>query len=136
VRGAASTPGARARKIGSRCCTISAPPAATIGRGFDLQAKRIGRGDAGRRRWLSLARQHGQNHVAAGDAGLQGFGTGCLDRDQAMVEHRAQHLDEMTITVGVAFQLGRTWAKAGGRSQSLKGAPLRNAPGFFTRTGR
>jgi hypothetical protein len=42
----------------------------------------IGRGDAGRRRWLSLARQHGQNHVAAGDAGFQGFGTGRLGRGQ------------------------------------------------------
>ena len=80
--------------------------------------------------------EHREDHIAAGDAGLQCFGTGRLDRGQAMVEHRAEHLDELTIAVGVALQPGTTWAKAGGRSQSLNGAPLRNAPGFFTRTGR
>src|SRR3546814_13952146 len=44
--------------------------------------------------------------IAAGDAGLQGLGTGRLDRGQAMVEHRPQHLDELAIAVGVALQLG------------------------------
>jgi site-specific DNA recombinase len=34
------------------------------------------------------------------------------------------------------FSLARTWVRAGGRSQSLNGAPLRRAPGFFISTGR
>ena len=68
---------------------------------------------------------------------VERFGAGGFDRAQPMVEHRAQHLDELAIAVGDAdFSLARTWAKAGGRSQSLKGAPLRKAPGFFTSTGR
>ena len=57
--------------------------AATIGRGFDLQAKRVGRGDAGRRHGLPPARQHGQDHIAAGDARLQRFGAGGLRRRPA-----------------------------------------------------
>ena len=57
--------------------------AATIGHGFDLQAKRIGRGDAGRHCGLSPARQHGQDHIAASDAGIQCFGAGGIDRTQA-----------------------------------------------------
>src|SRR5271154_5118350 len=35
--------------------------AATISRGFDLQAKRVGGDDAGLRRGLPPTRQHGQN---------------------------------------------------------------------------
>ena len=68
--------------------------------------------------------------------GLQRLGTGGLDRGQPMIEHRAQHLDELAIAVGVALQLGADLGQAGGRSQSLNGAPLRKAPGFFIRTGR
>ena len=34
------------------------------------------------------------------------------------------------------FSLARTWVSAGGSAQSLNGAPLRKAPGFFIRTGR
>src|SRR3979409_2613571 len=41
--------------------------AATIGRGLDLQAKRVGCSDAGRGRGLTAARQHGQDHIATSD---------------------------------------------------------------------
>jgi hypothetical protein len=85
---------------------------------------------------LSPTCQHRQNHVAAGDARLQRLGAGGLDRGQAMIEHRAQHLDELAVAVGVMVQFARTWVSAAGRSQSLNGAPLRKAPGFFISTGR
>ena len=45
---------------------------------------------------LSPARQHGQDHIVAGDAGRQGFGAGGLDRIQPIVKHRAQHLPATT----------------------------------------
>jgi hypothetical protein len=51
--------------------------------------------------WSRSLCQHGQNHIAAGEAGLQRFGAGGLDRGQPMVEHRAEHFDELTIAVGV-----------------------------------
>src|SRR6516164_9607233 len=70
--------------------------AATIGRGFDLQAKRVGRSNAGWGRGLTAARQHCQDHIATSDAGLQRFRTGGLDRGQAVIEHRAEHLDELS----------------------------------------
>ncbi len=63
---------------------------AAIGHRFDVQPQRGGRGDAGRHRRLPLARQNGQDDVAAGDAGLQGFGAGRLDGIKAVVQHRAQ----------------------------------------------
>jgi hypothetical protein len=50
-------------------------------------------------------RAHGPDHIATGDTGLQGFGTGSLDGGQPMIEHRAQHLDELSISVGVLLQL-------------------------------
>jgi len=83
-----------------------------------------------------LARQHGQDHIAAGDARLQRFGAGAFDGGQSMIEHGAQHLDELSVSVGMLLQLDATWVSAGGRSQSLNGAPLRKAPGFFISTGR
>ena len=55
---------------------------------------------------LALARQHGQDHIATGDAGLQRFGAGGLDGGQPMVEHRAQHLDELAVAIGMLLQLG------------------------------
>lgn len=85
-------------------------------RGFDLQTQRIGRGDAGWRRRLSLARQHSQNHIAIGEARLQRLGTGGLNRGQSVIEHRAQDFDELAVGVGM-------------RLQPLNGAPLRKAPG-------
>ena len=59
-------------------------------------------GGAGRRR----ARQHSQDHVAAGDARLQRLGAGGLDRAEPMIENRAQYLDELAVAVGVRLQLG------------------------------
>ena len=53
-----------------------------------------------------------------------------------MIEHRAQNLDELSIAVGVLLQLGANLGQRGRQSQSLNGAPLRKAPGFFISTGR
>ena len=54
-----------------------------------------------------------------------------------MIEHCAQHLDELSVSVtGVLLQLNADLVRAGGKSQSLNGAPLRKAPGFFISTGR
>ena len=69
--------------------------------------------------------------------GLQRFRTRGLDRGQAVIEHRAQHLDELSIPVGVLLQLG---ANLGQRRRQCPitrtRAPLRKAPGFFISTGR
>ena len=70
------------------------------------RTQRIERCDAWRSYRLTLASQHGQNHVAAGDAGFQRFNAGGLDCAQPMIEHGAPHFDELAIAVGVAFQLG------------------------------
>src|SRR5271167_4678028 len=93
--------------------TSSSVSAVTIGRGFDLQTKCVGRGDAGRRYGLSLARQHGQDHVAAGDARFQRLGAGSLDRAEPMIEDRAQYLDELALAVGVRLQLGADLGQRG-----------------------
>ena len=53
-----------------------------------------------------------------------------------MIEHCAQHLDELSVSVGVLLQLDADLGRAGGKTQSLNGAPLRKAPGFFISTGR
>ena len=55
---------------------------------------------------------------------------------EPMIENRAQYLDELAIAVGVRRQLGADLGQRGRRSQSLNGAPLRKAPGFFISTGR
>jgi hypothetical protein len=108
--------------------------APAIGHGFDLQAQRVGRGDAGRRLRLPLARQHAQNHLAAGDAGRDRCGprvrASCgprIDsgrprpRIQPMVEHRAQHFDELVpgLDPGIAPRRPRrgssAWRGAGPR---------------------
>jgi hypothetical protein len=52
---------------------------------WERDAKRVGSGDAGRRRGLPPARQHGQDHIAAGDARLQRLGAGGLDRGKPMI---------------------------------------------------
>jgi hypothetical protein len=87
--------------------------AAAISRGFDLQTQRSGCGHAGRCSRLPLTRQYSQNHIAAGDVHRQRFGTGCLDRLQSMVEHRAQHFDELAIGIGMRLQLRAHLSQAG-----------------------
>lgn len=79
--------------------------AAAIGHGFDVEPQRGGCGDAGGRRRLSLARQDGQDVLAGGDAGLQGFGSGRLDRVEALVALHAQHCEELTVADDMALQL-------------------------------
>ena len=37
--------------------------------------------------------------------GLQRLGAGGLDRRQTMIEHRAEHFDELLIAVGMLLQL-------------------------------
>ena len=61
----------------------------------------------------SLARQYGQDHIAAEDARCQGFATGCLDRGQSVVEHCTQHFDELAIVVGMRLQLRTDFGQAG-----------------------
>ena len=53
--------------------------AGAVGDRLGLEFERVGRGDAGRGRWLSLASEDGEDHVAAGDAGLQRLGAGLVD---------------------------------------------------------
>ena len=85
---------------------------------------------------MGLTGQDGEDDIAGGETGLQSLGTSSLDGSQPMAGHRPQDLDELTVAIGVLGELARTWARPDGKSQSLKGAPLRSAPGFFSRTGR
>src|SRR5277367_1935856 len=92
----------------SLCCRSGA-----VGCWFDLQTQRIGRGDARWRGRLPLARQYGYDHVTAGDARLQGFGTGRLDRSQSVIEHRTEDFDELTVGIGMRLQLRADLGQAG-----------------------
>lgn len=84
----------------------------TIGRGFDLQAKRVGSGDEGRRRRLAPVRQHGPNHVAGSQARLQRLGAARLQGRKPKIEHGAQNLDEPTVAIGVQLSTWRVLESA------------------------
>ena len=120
----------------SYCAAAIAKP------GSIFRRQRIGRDDARRRRGLkppgnttrseSLYR-HWRCQACSASA------QAAIDNGQAVIRHRAQHLDELAIPIGMALQLGALHLSQGGRQApfSLNGsAALRNAPGFFTRTGR
>jgi hypothetical protein len=66
---------------------LDAVVAATIGQGFDLQAKRVGRDDADRCGGLALARQHSQDYIAAGDASR---GMTASDPKQTFMRHAGE----------------------------------------------
>jgi hypothetical protein len=88
------------------CSAEKGVVAGAVGDRLGLELERVGRGDAGRGRRLSLARENGDDHVAAGDAGLQRLGAGLFDGAHAMIGRGGQNLDELAVAIGVAAQLG------------------------------
>ena len=118
------------------CSAEKGVVAGAVGDRLGVELERVGRGDAGRRRGLSLAREDGDDHVAAGDAGLQRLGAGGLHGGHAMIGDGGENLDELAVAVGVAAQLEPDLGQGWRQTQSLNGAPLRNAPGLRNRTGR
>ncbi len=51
------------------------------------------------------ARQHGQDHVAAGDPRRERLGAGSLHGRQAMSQYCTEDFDELLIAVGMLLQL-------------------------------
>jgi hypothetical protein len=67
-------------------CAAEGVVTGAVGDRLGLESERVGRGDAGRGRRLTPARENGDDHVAAGEAGVQGFGAGLLDGADAVVD--------------------------------------------------
>ena len=119
------------------CSAEKGVVAGAVGDRLGVELERVGRGDAGRRRGLSLAREDGDDHVAAGDAGLQRLGADGLHGGHAMIGDGGELLTNWRSPSAWLRSLSRTFARLAGRTpQSLNGAPLRNAPGLRNRTGR
>ena len=60
-----------------------------------------------------LPGKDGQDHIATGDAGLHRLGTGGLDGGQPVIKDGTQHLDELTIRVGMWRQSGANLGQRG-----------------------
>ena len=92
------------------------------------------RDDGDGRAGIALAGENVEDDVGGVDAVGERFGAGCFDRRQPVGEHRDQDVDHLPIAV-IGPGLRRTRSMAAGSTQSLKGAPLRRAPGLRASTG-
>src|SRR5262249_8809400 len=63
------------------------------------------------------------------------FGAGGRDRHQPVGEHRGKDVDHLPIAIVGVGELAPQRSIAAGSTQSLKGAPLRSAPGLRASTG-
>ena len=99
------------------------------------QRQRGRREDRGGRAGIALASEDVEDDVGGVDAVSDRLGAGDFDRRQPVGEHRGEDVDHLPIAVAAPASLRRTRSIAAGRIQSLKGAPLRKAPGLRARTG-
>ena len=92
--------------------------------------------DRGRRAGITLSSQNVDDDVGGMNAVGDRLGAGDFDRQQSVGENRGEDVDHLPIAVMGARKLARrTRSIAAGSTQSLKGAPLRKAPGLRASTG-
>ncbi len=70
-------------------------------------------------------------YIATGDAGLQRFRTGGLNRGHAVIQHRAQYLDELSVPVGVLLQLGADLGQRGRQCPILERGAVAQGAGLL-----
>ena len=94
------------------------------------------RHDVGWWRRLTLPSQDVEHDISGMNAVSDRFGAGGLNCWQTVGQHRVEDVDHLPIAVIGAGKLSpHTRSIAAGSTQSLKGAPLRKAPGLRIRTG-
>ena len=64
------------------------------------------------------------------DAVGEGFGAGCLDRRQAVGQHRRQHFDHLAVTIIGALQLTPQALQAGRQEPVLEGGAVTQCTGL------
>ena len=69
------------------------------------------------------------------DAVSDRLGTGRFDSWQAIDQHGVEDVDHLPIAIVGSGELASDPLIAAGNTQSLKGAPLRKAPGLRASTG-
>ena len=100
-------------------------------------SQRQGGGGKDRGWWtgIALASQNVEDDVGGMNAVGDCLGAGSFDCGQAVGQNGVEDVDHLSIAVVDAGELRRTRSIAAGSTQSLKGAPLRKAPGLRASTG-
>jgi hypothetical protein len=84
---------------------------------------------------FTLTGQDIKHDIRGMDAVTERFGTGCFHRGQTVSQHSVEDVDHLPLPSSVLASLRRIRSIAAGSTQSLKGAPLRKAPGLRASTG-
>ena len=110
--------------------------ASAVGHGLVLKLQALGRRDVRRRRRLPLPGEDVEHHIGTAGAAVERLGTGRPRPPQA---RPAEPPPGSSRTVGPpssrAASRVRRRPRESGSFQSLKGAPLRSAPGLRSRIG-
>lgn len=110
--------------------------AGTIRDRLVAQPQALGGQDGDGRGALVLSGEDVEDHVGRVHALAQRLGAGHLDRGQPVAKHGGEDLDHLAIAVDAAGELAPDAVESGRqRTQSLKGAPFRSAPGLRASTG-
>src|SRR6202035_715672 len=92
--------------------------------------------DVGWRRRITLASQDVEHDIGRMNAVGDRLGTGRLDGRQTVGQNRVEDVETICrLPSSAPASLRRTRSIAAGSTQSLKGAPLRKAPGLRASTG-
>ena len=104
--------------------------AAAIGKRMQSQPQSIWRRDRGRPRSLTAPRQDIEDHVRAVRATIPRLGTGRLDRNQAIAQHRGQQIDHLPVAVLHALELAAHAPKRAGQFPPFERRPIAKGAGF------
>jgi len=91
--------------------------------------------DVGRRGRITLAGQDVEHDIGGMNAVSGRLGAGCFDGRQAVGQNRIEDVDHLPVAIVGTGELAPHTSIAAGSTQSLKGAPLRKAPGLRVSTG-
>src|SRR5262249_58143757 len=83
---------------------------------------------------LTLSSQDVEHDIGGMHAMTERFSTGGLNGQQSIGQHRVEDVDHLAIAIIGVGKLA-PYSIAAGKTQSLKGAPLRRAPGLRASTG-
>ena len=93
------------------------------------------RHDVGRWSGFTLTGQDVENDIRGMDAVSDRLSASRLDGRQTVGQHRVEDIDYLPIAIVGTGELAPDPSIADGSTQSLKGAPLRKAPGLRASTG-
>ena len=91
--------------------------------------------DVGWRRRITLAGQDVEHDIGGMNAVSDRLGAGCFDGRQAVGQNRVEDVDHLPIAIVGTGELAPYTFDRSRKHQSLKGAPLRKAPGLRASTG-